>query len=677
MKKAILEITLKSDLCVGSGYSYAGVIDSDSVYDRYGLPCIPGRRIKGCLREASRGISCVLEHNETDIFGGRGKKRTGALIVDNAHLKNYDDIVSRIGGLDIPESISRMFSYVRAQTSMDENGLAKEESLRLTRVVNHYFPYSSDENVFQAEIEFYDDIEEDLKKIAAATRQIGMHRRRGLGVVKCEIKNIEDIQNVIPDPASGENIVRVPYTLYSEEPLIISNGSDASSETYISGRVMLGTLAGRFLDSGRSADSEEFKDLFLNGRTVFSNAYMTVQGRRSVPVPLFVQRLKKSKKLVNVEEQQSYPVGDTSEYNPANGNQPKKLTGKYLTINKEGAFGIGEVQTKIVYHHRHEHDIEALLYSQTVIDEGQAFSGYICTPKKYADMVKALLGKEIRVGKSKTAQYGKCSVKILNDEENAPVYELKKGEIIAVALDSDAIINNENGNTTDFNEVYESIATELGLESMEVDNEMYSIVETGLSFAYQTVWNLHRKPLAVVKAGSVFTYRVDKDMSVDRFFIGKKNLEGFGEISIYHMDDLSYKLSEYDTDQSDTENLEVNDNDFSKALEKEKRVRVKKLSIQQDVNGLLGISPAALGRVTLMLREAINGHRGNEIEIYDDFMSRVNSIKTTATQDKVRKFVEKVGIPDRDSSILDCWSDIMLTGLTYKKYLNAGKGDNE
>ena len=38
MSKDELRITLKSDLCVGSGYSYAGIIDSDVSYDECGLP---------------------------------------------------------------------------------------------------------------------------------------------------------------------------------------------------------------------------------------------------------------------------------------------------------------------------------------------------------------------------------------------------------------------------------------------------------------------------------------------------------------------------------------------------------------------------------------------------------------------------------------------------------------
>ena len=46
-------IELLSDLCVSTGESYNSYIDTDVVYDDYGMPYIPGKRIKGCIREAA------------------------------------------------------------------------------------------------------------------------------------------------------------------------------------------------------------------------------------------------------------------------------------------------------------------------------------------------------------------------------------------------------------------------------------------------------------------------------------------------------------------------------------------------------------------------------------------------------------------------------------------------
>ena len=50
-----MKITIKllSDLCTCSGETYNSVVDMDVVYDENGIPYIPAKRIKGCIREAA------------------------------------------------------------------------------------------------------------------------------------------------------------------------------------------------------------------------------------------------------------------------------------------------------------------------------------------------------------------------------------------------------------------------------------------------------------------------------------------------------------------------------------------------------------------------------------------------------------------------------------------------
>ena len=48
-----LKITLLSDLCVGNGESIGNAVDADVCMDRVGLPYIPARRLKGCLKQAA------------------------------------------------------------------------------------------------------------------------------------------------------------------------------------------------------------------------------------------------------------------------------------------------------------------------------------------------------------------------------------------------------------------------------------------------------------------------------------------------------------------------------------------------------------------------------------------------------------------------------------------------
>ena len=48
-----LSMKLLTDAVPASGSGVAGVIDTDIVFDEYGIPYIPARRIKGVLRESA------------------------------------------------------------------------------------------------------------------------------------------------------------------------------------------------------------------------------------------------------------------------------------------------------------------------------------------------------------------------------------------------------------------------------------------------------------------------------------------------------------------------------------------------------------------------------------------------------------------------------------------------
>ena len=74
MKK--LRITLRSDLCAGSGESFGNSVDTDICISDAGLPYIPARRLKGCLRaEAVQlkkyGSKLATDENIQRLFGGK------------------------------------------------------------------------------------------------------------------------------------------------------------------------------------------------------------------------------------------------------------------------------------------------------------------------------------------------------------------------------------------------------------------------------------------------------------------------------------------------------------------------------------------------------------------------------------------------------------------------------
>ena len=74
-----IKIELLSDLCTCSGETYNSIVDMDIVYDENGIPYIPAKRIKGCIREAALEM-CemgLMDRNQyVHIFGEAGSKKS-------------------------------------------------------------------------------------------------------------------------------------------------------------------------------------------------------------------------------------------------------------------------------------------------------------------------------------------------------------------------------------------------------------------------------------------------------------------------------------------------------------------------------------------------------------------------------------------------------------------------
>src|SRR3990170_6938802 len=98
MTELTLMIELKSDALIGTGEGWGATIDSDIVFDDEGLPYIPAKRIKGCLRESALEVAEMFEQSKmTDkmsdsisvLFGDAGNIRSAQLEFSNCYLKDY------------------------------------------------------------------------------------------------------------------------------------------------------------------------------------------------------------------------------------------------------------------------------------------------------------------------------------------------------------------------------------------------------------------------------------------------------------------------------------------------------------------------------------------------------------------------------------------------------------
>jgi len=208
MKDYIFQINLYSDTLTGSGEGYGAVIDDDIVFDDFGLPFIPAKRIKGCLRESAEEVCHMMYLSQVkgilklslnqdfqsyqiilNLFGIPGQRDSAPLEFSNLMIGDYKDNRAAISYFQdhypeivTKEGVLQTFTRTRQHTAINpDSGTAKEHSLRTYRVLkagNSFFGKIQDKT---------DDLEtRSLLVLAAANlRKIGTSRTRGYGEVEC------------------------------------------------------------------------------------------------------------------------------------------------------------------------------------------------------------------------------------------------------------------------------------------------------------------------------------------------------------------------------------------------------------------------------------------------------------------------------------------------------------
>lgn len=181
------KIKFYSDWHCGSGLSAGADLDSLVIKDRYGLPYVPGKTLKGLIREAVEEIQ-GFEKSELDLteifgsdFGEKASEQSeGCCFFTNACLK--EETVSAIVGENLQKQMYRSI----ASTAINENGVALNQSLRKMEVV---IPCELEGEILEIPDDFAEIMEKGLKFI----KRLGVNRNKGFG--RCSIEIIETSKN--------------------------------------------------------------------------------------------------------------------------------------------------------------------------------------------------------------------------------------------------------------------------------------------------------------------------------------------------------------------------------------------------------------------------------------------------------------------------------------------------
>ena len=454
-------MTLLTDALPGAGSAPGETFDNTVRTDRFGLPFIPARTLKGLWLNAFReyldvmGEEALTEGDLTLLFGTPGTE--GCLRFGNGLPEGAQDLEAWLDGVPAthrpdPTRVKEAFVTRRSQTRIDPiTGTAVQGTL-------HQAQYLRAGLVFTAEVTLQPHpdsvVQERLTSLlhpgeegrsllqsvleSDALRRFGTNRTRGAGAIACRLERLSpDVRAAsgapLPMPPSGARVRRT-LRLTNPERLSIAdnqpNGADCLP--YLPGSLLLGAMAGAFrrvVPKSGEADAC-FRTLFLDGTCLFANAYRCDgNGHRSLPAPIGVFRTKdrrtdeKGRLVLSMERTadfckalSGYVVPVPEQDGLLREVRPVLADALHVSLpGNRGFKGTGDAGMDGAVMDGSENGgtgVHGTLYGMRALESGQAFCSVIEGPPDCLSQLEALFpsGSVLQVGRSRGAQYGSVQV---------------------------------------------------------------------------------------------------------------------------------------------------------------------------------------------------------------------------------------------------------------------------
>lgn len=542
-----IKIELLSDLCTCSGETYNSMVDMDVVYDENGIPYIPAKRLKGCIRESAlemQELGIITQEEYEKIFGREGNVRS-AFSLSNAYILGFDEAVEDLRNctykdLSSPQNVLNQYTYIRTQTAVNlKTGVAEDSSLRTIRVVKKGLKFEAECNwneENQEVVKHPKEISEILKQAVSLVKHIGVSRTRGLGLVEMELDEEEQKQaeHVLIKKEKMAEHNKIHYQIDLKSPLICKSpkGNQAQTQDYIAGSKVLGLIAGAM------GKNEYLRLLSMDDEIIVSNAYITEKKERGVPARLSWQK----------EKDQPYDADGNMRLVDMLDVKKSDIENKQMTPSKIAYVDenrtILNVETEISYHHQRPKDKSigratgkedgSSFYQLASICAGQSFSGYIYANREQAEkIIDAVSGLgKVRMGYGRSSEFGAVDFVLDSVTEVKPLEKLKINDAVVTLL-SDVILYNENGMlTTDIKVLKKYLEEIAGVDDFEIKNPYLQFDTIG---GFNVTWGARKPIFNVIGKGSTFLVHSQKGFDVNLFenqFVGERVSEGYGEIKV-------------------------------------------------------------------------------------------------------------------------------------------------
>lgn len=521
------------------------LIDADVIYHPSGFPFIPARRVKGLLRESMEEVLEMHGKNNEEIKGtlisvfgtGGSQVNEGKLVIDNLYIVSWEAVLTEIKQhrhpAFQPDLIKSFFTSEIQQTAIGEDEVAKDKSLRNYRVIN---PGHSFEAVITALEALTSDEWDYLQKAVRNLRYAGTRRNRGFGKIACSIE--ADNTALSPNqPESSQTVnEHLSVSITTLSPVVLAQQLGEQNTVYtlrhISGSHIRGFLAEAFirtqgLDRNNAHLDPDFYNIFLSGKVRFGALTMG-QGKM---IPQHIQTIKgdASKPPISV-------FSNNSEVT-----RPISRLGKVVNgvVDTNGF----NPKTTLFFHNsrinraagRSKEDEGAIFYYES-IDENQTFHGEITGDTTSLNRLLKVFPAKLsgRIGRSKSAQYGKVEVVFgATPDSVAGQKTFKTGQQYILTVESPLVLLNENGlPKPDADLLKDYLETILGAKTV------IKRAETNITpiEQYNTSWESKSGKVQAFREGSSFLIELQKDVTISQpiEYLGEWNEQGFGKVSLTH-----------------------------------------------------------------------------------------------------------------------------------------------
>lgn len=332
-----------------------------------------------------------------------------------------------------------------------------------------------------------------------------------------------------------------------KEPLVISQTNATSgahqSMDYLPGATLLGAFASKFYAEYKSMGIAE--GIFHSGRVRFQNAYPLIDGSQSLPIPFSMHYDKLGDKHAPLNYlQKKFTQGE----------QGKQRRKGFISSSKNCASNFWEhqpqktLQMRTAIHKKQGVAQEGQLFGYQMLKAGEQFltridvddDNYFAAIHQSANQLN-----EIFIGRSRSAQYGRIKVEVVNlpkKDSMSPVMELdikgQKEKCLVLWLASDMAVSNQYGQPT-----LVPTLKDLGLKTKGKFIPSNSFVRTRKYSPYNGFRRSYDLERQVLVQGSVLAYQIeddfnDTDLATMEAGLGLYTESGLGQIVLNDMKEI-------------------------------------------------------------------------------------------------------------------------------------------